>query len=175
MAYITNNLLQGEKIIYRTRPHRIVLVAPAIFMLIAIFIMAFTPTLKILKFHLFGIPDYKVFALIFLAVAIFYGINAIILHLASEYGITNKRIIMKTGWIERRSLEIFLGKAEAIYVNQSVPGRIFNYGIITIVGIGGTKDRFLYVPDPLKFRRIAQQQVDIKESKREYNTPLRKA
>ncbi|EKD77337.1 MAG: hypothetical protein ACD_42C00372G0001, partial [uncultured bacterium] len=55
---------------------------------------------------------------------------------------------------------IMLEQVEGVYVDQTMMGRAFNYGAITIIGTGGTKDRFPYIPDPLTFRRITQQQID---------------
>ena len=57
----------------------------------------------------------------------------------SEFVITNRRIIIKTGFIGRRTFEMNLSKIETVNVDQSIMARIFNYGIITIIGTGGTK------------------------------------
>ena len=46
-----------------------------------------------------------------------------------------------------------LSKIENIEVNQSIIGRIFGYGIITIVGTGGTHEPFKNVSQPLDFRK----------------------
>ena len=67
---------------------------------------------------------------------------------------------MKTGLIQRYSLELFLDKIEAIYVDQTILGRLLNYGVIIVVGTGGSKDLFTNVPNPLEFRRMVQQQID---------------
>ncbi len=169
MGYIRDNLLHDEKIIYWERPHWIVFapaVSLALFSLIILIYLSGALTI-FSRFTLFGMPFYQFIAFIIFLIAIVYGIKAFIMYQTSEYGITDKRIMMKTGWIQRRSIEIFLSKVEAIYVNQSVPGRFIDYGTITIVGTGGSKDPFLYIPAPLKFRNQAQQQIDIEESKHE--------
>ena len=72
---------------------------------------------------------------------------------------TDQRVIMKRGWIHRHSVEIFLQRLEAVNVNQTVLGRIFNYGSVFVIGTGGTKDAYYDVPAPIKFRRIVQQQL----------------
>lgn len=46
----------------------------------------------------------------------------------SEFVITNRRIIIKTGIISRTSFEMNLSKIESVNVDQSIAGRIFNYG-----------------------------------------------
>ena len=167
MRYIQSNLLHDEKVIYQTRPHWVIFVLPV---LLAIFSLIMYSYLKaklsaFSQFYIFNMPLYAAAAWFIFLTAIFFGIKAYITHRFSEYGITDKRIVMKTGWIQRRSIEIFLEKVEAIYIDQTTIGRIFNYGTIIIVGTGGSKDPFLYVPQPLKFRNRAQQQIDNVESR----------
>ncbi len=78
----------------------------------------------------------------------------------SEFAITNKRIIIKVGFISRRTLEMNLQKIESINVNQSVLGRILGYGTIVVIGTGGTKERFANISNPLKFRKQYQNNVN---------------
>ncbi|HAX93947.1 MAG TPA: hypothetical protein DCY25_08415 [Bacteroidales bacterium] len=75
----------------------------------------------------------------------------------SEFVITNRRIIIKTGFIARSTFEMNLSKIEAVNVDQSVMGRILNYGIITIIGTGGTKEIFHNIAKPLDFRKAFQE------------------
>ncbi len=77
--------------------------------------------------------------------------------LTSEFAITNKRIIIKIGFISRRTLEMNLGKVESIIVDQSILGRILGYGTINVIGTGGTKEPFADIRAPLDFRRQYQQ------------------
>ncbi len=166
--YIDNNLLHDEKIIYVTRPHWIVFMTAVFIALLSWLLVVYLPFAlsTIGNTIVLGMPLYKLISLIVFLLAIVQGIRSFIMYQTSEYGVTDKRILMKTGWIRRRSIEIFLEKVEAIYVNQSIPGRIFGYGTIVIVGTGGSKDPFLFVPSPLKFRHRAQEQIDLDESAR---------
>jgi len=75
----------------------------------------------------------------------------------SEFVITNRRIIIKTGFIARSTFEMNLSKIESVNVDQSVAGRIFNYGSITIIGTGGTKETFNNISLPLSFRKAFQE------------------
>src|SRR4030043_611880 len=70
----------------------------------------------------------------------------------SEFVITNRRIIIKTGFIARNTFEMNLSKIESVNVDQSVMGRIFNFGSITIIGSGGTRETFHKISKPLEFR-----------------------
>jgi uncharacterized membrane protein YdbT with pleckstrin-like domain len=74
-----------------------------------------------------------------------------------EFAITNKRIIVKTGLISRRTLEMNLSKIESVNVDQGILGRILGYGTIRIIGTGGTKEVFPKINEPLQFRRKFQE------------------
>lgn len=75
----------------------------------------------------------------------------------SEFAITSKRIIIKVGWISRRTLEMNLAKVESVNVDQSILGRILGYGTITVIGTGGTREPFYRISSPLDFRKAFQQ------------------
>jgi hypothetical protein len=80
--------------------------------------------------------------------------------------VTDKRVIIKVGWIQRRTLETMLGKVEGIGVDQTVIGRMLNFGTITVTGTGGTQERFTNIAAPLEFRRQVQAQVSATEEAR---------
>jgi len=162
MRYVHSNLLKNEKVIYEAEPHRIVFALPFFLGVFAV-VLYFYLKIGLAVFSqivFFGMPLYEIFSLVIFVLALFFGIKYYIFHKTSEYAVTNKRIIMKTGWIQRRSIEIFLEKVEAIYIDQTLLGRLFGYGTVIVVGTGGSKDPFLYVPSPLQFRKKAQQQID---------------
>ena len=76
---------------------------------------------------------------------------------ADEFAVTNKRVIVKTGLISRRTLEMNLSKIESVNVDQSIMGRILGYGTITIIGTGGTRESFPKIAEPLLFRKKFQE------------------
>jgi uncharacterized membrane protein YdbT with pleckstrin-like domain len=75
----------------------------------------------------------------------------------SEFAVTNRRIIIKTGFVARRTVEMNLSKIESVNVDQTVMGRIFGYGSITIIGTGGTRESFHNIARPLEFRKAFQE------------------
>jgi membrane protein YdbS with pleckstrin-like domain len=77
----------------------------------------------------------------------------ILLYAAAEYGITNKRLIMKKGLLRTTVEEIPTDKIESITCYQGLVGKIFHYGTIFITGIGGTKPVFYMVCRPYRIRR----------------------
>lgn len=74
-----------------------------------------------------------------------------------EFAITNKRVIIKTGLISRRTFEMNHSKIESVNVDQGIIGRILGYGTIRIVGSGGTKEIFPRINRPLTFRKKFQE------------------
>ena len=75
----------------------------------------------------------------------------------SEFVITNRRIVIKEGFIARRTFEMNLSKIETVNVDQTVMGRMLNFGSITIIGTGGTKETFHNIARPMAFRKAFQE------------------
>jgi len=147
MSYIDNNLMSGERVIYRTNLHWIVFLWPIILFVTAI----------VLFFIGGGVAIAIGVILIILALIIW--LFSFIDYKTSEFGITDKRVMVKIGFIQRKSTEILLDKVESIQVDQGILGRMFNFGSITIIGTGGTKDPFHKIANPLEFRKKAQEQI----------------
>jgi uncharacterized membrane protein YdbT with pleckstrin-like domain len=80
-------------------------------------------------------------------------------HFFNEFVITNQRIIIKRGILVFWSLEMNHSQIEAIFVTQSILGRIFNSGSIEISGTGGTREKFHQISNPLVFRRVFQETI----------------
>lgn len=74
-----------------------------------------------------------------------------------EFAITNKRVIIKTGLISRKTFEMNHSKIESVNVDQGILGRILGYGSISIVGSGGTREVFPNIRKPLEFRKKFQE------------------
>ena len=102
-----------------------------------------------------------------LTVFIFIGLIAIIVMLCTEMVITNRRMVYKRGWIARKTEEINLTRIEEVNLNQSVFGRILNYGEIKIQGVGeGGMTLPNKITRPLKFKLALQEaQMKLREYK----------
>ena len=84
---------------------------------------------------------------------IFYR-NNLIIYFTTEYGITNTRVISKQGLIRRDIEEINLSSIESINVNQSIIGRILNYGTIIVSGRGTSKVIFKDIDNVVEVRKL---------------------
>ena len=160
MSYIEKNLMSGESIIYRSKLHWVIFFWPAFWFVVAVIfsIASVVNTSDIRMVAFFGIPP--------VLIALVMGISAFITYKSSEFGITNKRVIVKVGFFRINSLEVLLNKIEGIQVNQGIAGRILGYGSITVSGTGGTRDPFDRIDSPLEFRRKAQEQISVAQDSR---------
>jgi uncharacterized membrane protein YdbT with pleckstrin-like domain len=74
----------------------------------------------------------------------------------SELVITDRRVLIKVGFIQRHTFEMFISKIESVAVFQSMLGRLFNYGTVEIRGTGGSAESFATIAAPLPFRDAIQ-------------------
>ena len=81
-------------------------------------------------------------------------------NLSTEMGVTNKRIIYKIGIISRKTSEQFLKKTESVELQQSITGRILNYGDVRCTATGGSAFVFFDVSDPVAAKRIIEDQFN---------------
>ena len=166
MSYVKNHLLKNEQVIFLRQPHRVVFFVPVVLLIVAIVVAMGLIGGDRFNVQLYGMSLYHWGAVIIFLYGFFTLIGAYLQYRFSEYAVTNKRILIKAGLVKRVSLEIFLDKIEAILVDQTIAGRLLNYGRLMVVGTGGSRDSFLYVPTPLAFRRKIQEQIDEYVSKK---------
>lgn len=137
-SYIEGALIKGEKIIYTGN--------------ISLWSLAPLITLGVLLLAAWGL------GLIFLA-------GAYIRYKTTELAVTNKRVIAKFGFISRQTVELNIGKVESIQVNQSILGRIFNFGTLIISGAGNPQAPIANISDPMAFRRAFMESQDRADEK----------
>lgn len=148
MGYIDSSLLPGERVVARAHLHPIVYARAATVTLAGVILLALSDATGL------PAPAGAVVAAAGLLLAVSPWIEA----RTSEFAVTDKRVVIKTGLIRRRTLELLLRQIEAIAVEQSVPGRLLNYGTVSLSGTGGVKETFHAIAAPLDFRRAIQGQ-----------------
>lgn len=139
--YIEKTLDVGENITYRTKLHWLIFCAP-VFMF--------------LSFLFFLNIDQPVLSYASLFVGIGYGVSSIVNYLTSEFAVTNRRVILKTGAFSTTSFEMQFNKIESVQIYQPFFGGILDYGTITITGTGGSKEKFSMIVNPFEFRKRVQ-------------------
>jgi uncharacterized membrane protein YdbT with pleckstrin-like domain len=150
MSYVDSNLLPDEHVLYRTRLHWRLFVAPLLF--------AIAVSAALAGIALFW--TWSPFAWIPLGIAILWLLAALVKRQTSEFVVTNKRVLMKVGVFTVRSIDLLLNKIEAITVHQSFTGRLLGYGDIVLTGSGGTNEPFASIQSPLEFRNAVQAASD---------------
>jgi uncharacterized membrane protein YdbT with pleckstrin-like domain len=155
VSYVESNLIPGEQVLYKTGLHWIVFFWPVFFA--AFFGLGGLPLLFLRDSTIVGF-----FFLVFAGLLILLGYLA---RKATEMAVTNKRIVIKTGLLSRKTFELLLSKVESIGVEEGLLGRMLGYGSVVVRGTGGTPEPFKNVAHPLEFRRQVQQRVEEHEQK----------
>ncbi len=88
-----------------------------------------------------------------IGVGLIFLIWAYVRYKTTELAITNRRIIVKSGFIRRRTIEININKVESIQVDQEIMGRLFNFGTLLISGAGNPQAPVAGISSPMEFRK----------------------
>jgi len=161
MSYVDKTLIPGEQVVYRATRQRFG------------YAWVVIPALATLGGVAYGATHQHHWLLAVAAAVVTVGVGLVIwARLASsEFAVTNKRVIVKTGVLERRTVEMMLSKIEGVGVDQTLFGRIGNYGTVIVSGTGGTREVFDEIADPLEFRRQVQTQLARMEDTRGSDGP----
>ena len=141
MGYIDSNLLPNETVVQRAHLHWIVFLKALGVVLVGLGLLYFEP---------------RTIGLIVIGIGLVMAVPPFLERTTSEFGVTSKRVIIKVGLIQRRTLELLIRQVEAISVDQSLTGRMLNFGTITLTGTGGVRETFHNIANPLEFRRSIQ-------------------
>ncbi|MBR5634295.1 MAG: PH domain-containing protein [Prevotella sp.] len=148
MGYIEKNLMEGEQIVYEARQHWIIYWRPFLLLLLAI--------------ALFAIPTQgteftvqMVASATLLVVAAIWAVN---IYGGRKYILTTSRLILKRGIIRRESTDLILRRCEGVSIRQSITGRIFHYGTVS-VSTGEVVNEFRLIEDPVRFSTQINQQI----------------
>ena len=146
--YIDEILQPGERVLYSTNAHWSFYLPAIAAWIVAIVFLVLS--------RMVGTDVLMLICLAFAAVvglaALYWTATAWFHRWTTETDVTNMRIVHKTGFIKRRTFEMSLDKVESVDVNQSIVGRIMNYGDVTIMGVGEGKETISAIASPLAFR-----------------------
>jgi uncharacterized membrane protein YdbT with pleckstrin-like domain len=152
-------LMPNEKILFSARIHPAIFLPSALSFVAMVgfgiytFSLSSTPSSTILSTSSLFSTMMFCFSGFFLLYTLLLGLQALIIMFTTEFAITNRRVIAKTGFIHRHTLEMLLSKIESVAVHQNILGRVLNFGTVTITGTGGTKESFRAIIEPLTVRR----------------------
>jgi PH (Pleckstrin Homology) domain-containing protein len=163
MSYLRSNLVPGEKVIYQTRLHWVVMLGN---LLVGCLLLA--PAGAALLYYAYIHPEIQNGTLrmlqgggvALLVCALVVIVVGMVRRNATEMAVTNRRVVVKRGLASRKTIEMLLNKVESIEVRETTLGRLLGYGAIVVVGTGGSTEPFEKIAHPLTFRSRLQQQIE---------------
>jgi uncharacterized membrane protein YdbT with pleckstrin-like domain len=146
--YIDDILQPDEKVLYSTNAHWIFflpaiggwIVAAALFVLSGLIPQGLAVMLCWALAAIVGL------------FALYKTITAWFHRWTTETDVTSLRVVHKEGFISRKTFEMNVDKVESVDVNQSVLGRILDYGDVMVRGIGEGDKEIKTIASPLAFR-----------------------
>ena len=146
MSYTQSVLQPGEKVVLMGRLHWITFWPSMLILLLGVALVAL-----LLWFGAHGTTvKWTLIALAALFVVMFA--YAWFTRWITEFAITDRRVISKRGFIMRNTAEMNMDKVESVKVDQSVLGRLLDYGTVTVVGTGQGLEPIQNVASPIAFR-----------------------
>ena len=145
MSYVESNLVPGETVIYQTELHWIVMVGH---LFVGVLLLGLPGALVL--FYAFSHSEMDANTLhlteaggaaLLVCGAVVILIGVVRRH-ATEMAVTNRRVVIKTGLMSRKTIEMLLNKVESIEVSETTGGRMLGYGTIVMIGTGGTSEPF---------------------------------
>ncbi len=146
--YIDEILQPGEKVLYSTNAHWMFYLPAIAAWILALVLLILSRTTITEGIVLLCLSASAIVAI----VALYWTVKAWFHRWTTETDVTNLRVVHKTGFIKRRTFEMSLDKVESVDVNQSILGRLLDYGDVTILGVGEGKQTISTIASPLAFR-----------------------
>src|ERR1700733_1157998 len=148
--YIDDILQPGEKVLYSTNAHWIFYLPAFGAWIVALAFLVLSHT----TVNESVVTGCLAAAAVAALAGLYWAMKAWFHRWTTETDVTNLRVVHKTGFVKRRTFEMSLDKVESVDVNQSILGRILNYGDVTILGVGEGRETIRTIASPLAFRNF---------------------
>jgi uncharacterized membrane protein YdbT with pleckstrin-like domain len=150
MSYVASVLQPGERVVVTGRLHWIVYWHAIVLLVLGLVLIGWERTLD---------TDgtlTKITAIVFAVLVLVSFFAAWFNRWITEIAVTDRRIIYKRGFINRHTAEMNMDKVASVDVDQSILGRMLDYGTVHVLGTGGrpTPDRADSVPGIEHLHRI---------------------
>src|SRR4051812_26054522 len=148
MKYVDQVLQPGETLVYATSLHWLVYMRAVVLLVGAIILLVVSGA-----FASHGLAQAVEWAAGVLAIfSVIAAAHALIQRATTELAVTDRRVIYKRGIFQRHTMEMNRSKVETVGVDQSILGRMLNYGTVIVRGTGGSLEPIRNIADPLSFR-----------------------
>ena len=144
-GYTASNLSKGEKVVFTSGLSKWHWLSISIIGLLSIIGYGWTMSSSSMWTQIPGLMISTLFLI--------STVNGIISQYTTEYGVTNKKIVAKHGWIARKTDELLLKKAEGLDVEQGIVQRMLGYGTVQFSGTGSQKVTFDLIDDPMNAKK----------------------
>ncbi len=162
MGFTNQSLVANEDVILKATLHPAVFVAPVAGMTLGIILLTQPPP---------GEPSLstscmRMLILLFILACLWNLLQTAAVFFTTDFAVTTRRVIGKSGLIQRHSLDVLLHKVESVQIHQSLAGRLFGFGTIIVTGSGGTQQQFRGIGDPMRFRSAINDQIVVMDERR---------
>lgn len=157
MSYITDSMSEGEQLVETFKLHWVEWIPVALSYLTAIAILGIWWSAP---------PEYKSEPIVYQAAALFsfaaimFGTWRHVMLSTLEFGLTDRRVVYKAGFIRRDTREMPLQSIEAVVIHQTIIARILGFGNVRVTGkTAGVSDVALRnLRKPLDCKRMIENQ-----------------
>jgi uncharacterized membrane protein YdbT with pleckstrin-like domain len=146
MSYVQSVLQPGEQVRHTAKLHWIMYWPGLLFLLAAIaaFVLAYSATR--------GGTLWTYLAGVLAVVALGFLFREWFVQWTTEIAVTDRRIIYKEGFVRRSTVEMHMDKVESVDVEQTIMGRLLDYGTVTVKGVGTGFEPLKMIAAPLDLR-----------------------
>ncbi len=145
--YVDKSLAHGEEILRRGRWPLIMWVWAWVMLALAVALLIWGLVAQGWQLWLFGI----------LALPFLFMFASLALRMSTtEFAVTTQRIILKSGWLDRKTAELAVASIEGVHLNQSIWERMWGYGKLVVTGTGDAVTYFPPMAEPVAFRRAIE-------------------
>ena len=146
MSYVRHVLQPGEKLLVTGRLHWIDYWQATACAIIAVGFLVFRPQAPSVRL------TFETCSVAMGLVAFALGIRTAWRRWGTEIGVTDRRVIYKSGVISRYTAEMNMDKIETVQVDQTLLGRLLDYGEVSIKGSGASIETLKKVAEPISLR-----------------------
>ena len=146
MSYVKHVLQKDETVRYLTTYHWIVYVPGLALLAVGCAVWLASLAASSMKDLL------VILAILLVVIAALMLLSAWFQRWTTEIAVTNKRIIYKRGFIQRKTIEMHMDKVTTVDVTQSILGRVLGYGDLRIEGAGQSFEELKMIASPIEFR-----------------------
>jgi uncharacterized membrane protein YdbT with pleckstrin-like domain len=149
MSYVQSVLQPGETIRHTASIHWIVYWPGAVLILAALIVFGYGEFATLeggLHWFVRGVAG------LFGIIGLFLLVPEWFTWWTTEIAVTNLRIIYKAGFIRRNTVEMHMDKVESVDVDQSILGRLLDYGTVNVRGVGTGFEPLETIAAPIALR-----------------------